>query len=230
MSQKIYVPCNNSKQEIGAFNHLKVIYIPSGVSVEVSFTHTPRPEEIYPLTDIVADRDGQGNIVEDAKRCFVHITGTSAEDIQLIASNITPEDGYVEVTPLKTVQLQETTKSVLENLTLAALDKIVNKYDDPVITRVNTNSLTEISIFSKLMTCDKVEMEFDCMHSNGGHSMFTPRVDGATIKAIWNLTNQQTKHEVITIEDCKNKTISCNARNTDGYFIYLTVKEYTLKA
>lgn len=114
MSQKIYVPCNDSKQEIGVFNHLKVLYIPSGVTVEVSFNHTPRPEEIYPLTDTVADLDSNGYFV-DAKRCFLHITGIDVEDIQLIASNVTPEDGYVKVDQQATVGLELTTKKAIED-------------------------------------------------------------------------------------------------------------------
>lgn len=115
MSEKLKISCNEKRKEIGVFNHLKVLYIPVGVTIQVSFKDTPADEELYPLTDIVADVDSLGEMVENARRCFLHIEGTSSENMIIIASNVTPTDGFIMVEQAKVIALESSTKSAIES-------------------------------------------------------------------------------------------------------------------
>lgn len=117
MSVNLSVNTNKQIQQIGHFNHLKVVHLPQGVSVNVAFSNTPDDEDMFPLTDIVKDVDSNENLVDFARECFLHITGTSTEDIKIIASNSKDDDGFVIVEPLASVSLETTTKDAIETNT-----------------------------------------------------------------------------------------------------------------
>ena len=97
MSIKKKIPCNQEVKEIGVFNRIDVLSIPIGVTLSISFVETPRENQLFPLTEYVADKDADGNYIEKARRCFLHINGVSADFIELVVSNVTPESGYVEI-------------------------------------------------------------------------------------------------------------------------------------
>lgn len=117
MSKPLFIQSNEPIKNIGVFNKIQVVHIPFGVSLSVAFKDTPSQDEIFPLTASIADRDFEGDFVEDARECYLHIEGTNVDDIILICSNVTKESGYVDVQNKHTVALETDTKNAIESST-----------------------------------------------------------------------------------------------------------------
>jgi len=234
MSLNLNIPCNETRKEIGIFNHIKVLYIPVGVSVMVSFKDTPKDDELYPLTDIVADLDALGEMVENAKRCFFHIEGTSAEDIKIIASNVTSEGGYVDVIQKETLALEQRTKEVIEGL-----DKIINPYNLPTKIQGQSTSTSLVSVLNKTLTCDKIRVTISLHNKSNTNdiigSLGYMEIDGYVVGSIggWGDSNGRSMEYNYTFEmeniNGSILDISHDNDSTARIFSYL-VEEYTLKA
>lgn len=177
MSVNLKIPCNENLKEIGIFNRIQALYIPVGVTVNVSFLETPKDDELFPLTRLVSDKNSSGEMVAEARRCFLHITGTSAEDMILICSNVTPDGGYIDVEELEELALEASTKSVIEGL-----DKIINPYQAPVNTSASDTNTTLTTILSKTLASDKIKIILNVASLTAdGFSQIYVKVDGIIV-------------------------------------------------
>lgn len=228
------IPCNEALKEIGVFNYVKVVYIPLGVTVNVSFVVTPTVNELFPLSNYAKDLDAEGNF-RKARRCFLHIDGASAEKIQVICSNVTPDGGYIDLGLAETLALEATTKTAIETL-YANLAKEINPYQPPVITNGSSNSTVLTTILSKTLSCNKLKVNLSHLQKD---------VNGLTQGMIAIYINSKLKgfaggyydtgraitlsfNDTIAVESGDLLEIK-NISNSTLFYGYYSLEEYTLK-
>ncbi len=235
MSLKLLIPCNEDRKEIGIFNHIKALSIPTGVSVLVSFKDTPKDNELYPLSDIIADLDANGEMVENARRCWFHITGTSSEDIEIIASNVTPDGGFIDVKQLQTLALESTTKDAIETLA-NTLGNMIEPYGLPSFVYAETNSGSQTTLIEKTLSCDKIKVILNVSRDTDTNNRFDglifAHIDGKFIASAGeNGNGNGNPIQYFELENIRGKVLKIRGcRAGDGNITAsFTLQEYTLK-
>lgn len=109
MSLRQFIKCEEElvSYEIGIYNHIKVLNIPVGVEVFISFKNTPNNQEIYPLSDEIKDLDKNGNFRKDVRRAFITTKGANFGEIELICSQVLTDNSFVEVIPKREIRLSD---------------------------------------------------------------------------------------------------------------------------
>lgn len=235
MTDNLYIPCNEQliNHKLGIFNHIHALHIPTGVNAFISFTNTPGDQKKYPLTDVIQDLDNRGNLVAEPRQAYLHTTGTSAEDINIIGSEVNTDGGYIAVKPQDTISLEPSTKAIIEGL-----DKITNPYQLPTLTTGQSNSTTAVDLINKTLSCDKIIVTLNIGRMAGtildqdgwiglnidGNLVATAGGGGAQVSGAG--------HVEMELEDVNGKTLqirglveSSGSADKIGY----TLQEYTLK-
>jgi len=109
MSLKIDIPCENELTSfpIGIFNNIKIISIPIGVEVFISFKETPNKQEIYPLSDEVSDLNKEGKPRADVREAYLTTKGENFGNITIICSQILTDEAYVDVKVKREIKLSD---------------------------------------------------------------------------------------------------------------------------
>jgi hypothetical protein len=233
MTEKFLINVNNplTNYEIGVFNRVKAISIPSGVTVEVAFVDSARNEYKYPLSDLVELKISP-DVLAEAKNCFIHTVGTSTSDLVLQCSNVSSSNEYVDL------KLAETIKQVdrFSGDLLSALDKIVNPHES-VLSVGGSNSTSLTTIIDKTLTCDKIRVNFGVYNTSNiydlnshGIALF---IDGYCVLNFSKFQNNDgaaISSNTIIIEDTKGKNLKIKAlTNSPARPLGYTLEEFTLK-
>lgn len=231
MTEKLKMPCaiEYKDHELGIYNHIHALYIPVGVLVFISFTNTPNEEDLYPLTDEISHLGSDGELVDEPKQVYIHTTGTSAEDIILICSGVGTGEDHIKVKPLNSLALEPTTKAVIENL-----DKLINPYQEPVLTPFESNATSLTTLISKTLTCDRIKinhigaMSTITNHCNGSCQIFLDgnRID--TSGGYGGTTSTGQSH--LDITNVKGKLLEIKQISGGGTYVTVgLLQEFTKK-
>lgn len=215
----------DGQHDLGAGNWIVFDYVPSDVVVQVAFDNNSNSR--LTVKQGMKIRATHGSV-------YLWSTGTSAEMMSVV--HWSAEDMEIVYPPSSDFDS-------LNNLgagALASLDKIFNPYEEAVTTLGTTTSSSNLTILSKVLTCDKITISLNILRissvaSFGNGCAIGALIDGINVFKAWqyyHTTNWfiDTDNGTITIENVKGKTLSIiSDSNSSNDSMSYCIQEYTLK-
>jgi len=212
--------------EIGAGEYIMLVEAPTAANVTVKANQSFKNG--VPLK--------QGHSLrarKEVRNIYISCDAIANSSITLMQAD--REDDFELTTPPSSVDVDLI--GGYEQIALNQLGKMFEPYEEPVTTNLYSSSPTDVTIFNKVLTCDKITIRAACSTVNAGGAAnmrfvldlfpalhLFKSVDGTYVGTL------ESKTDFIEIYNVRGKTLTCNGSITASGNIFSTIQEYTLKA
>lgn len=168
----------------------------------------------------------------DINNVFISCNAVPGETIKIVQAKTSKD--FRMITPASDVNIENI--GGYESNALAQLDKIMNPYQAEVLTSFAVVSAINTTLFSKVLTCDKIEVNFNSGGvAKGNIGDLYLVIDGATVFRQYRINDAiysgeySFPNEKAVFENVKGKTVTIHGMNNSSNTMYSYIKEYTLK-